>query len=90
MKERKSLNENPCGKNQCGLCGIPNPINTKTKGEAQLGFAIIFSPSFQKGIQNIFGDEQAKKKVFCEYKRVKNILIKEYGVNVKKPFEWKL
>lgn len=82
--------EGICGEKECGKCGVPNPLNTNTAGQARKGFAITFSKSYQKGLVKIFGTDIAKKKAECEYNRVKKIVNEEYKGNATKPFQWKL
>ena len=77
--------ENVCGKSECGLCGVPNPMNTFTQGKANKGFAITFSPTWQKNVlENSSGKRKAKRKILCEHLRVKEVLDKKYDLNTSK------
>lgn len=86
----KNKSEEECGRSECGLCGIPNPMNTHTRGKAIRGLAITNSPKYQKSMNELFGEKKAKQKIKCEYDRVKKIAIEKYDVNVKAKWEWKL
>lgn len=88
MISKLQLNEGKCGKKQCGMCGIPNPMNTTTIQQARQGWHILSTSTYQKSLQNKFGKKEAIKKHRCESERVKFILENKYGVKVKAKIKW--
>jgi hypothetical protein len=92
IKISKKARENPCKSKtkECGKCRIPNPMNTDTKARTQLGLSITNSPQWQNSIMNRFGKTKGKKKIRCEYNRVKKIAEKDYGIKVKQKLTFKV
>jgi hypothetical protein len=74
--------ELPCGESECGLCGLPNPLNTHDKKTANYSLAVLASPKFQSFLAKEFGKKEGLKRLKCEYERVRKIAIEIYGINV--------